>query len=152
MSIGMRLNLLHRDFLSGVLLLVLCATIWMLSHEFPRPDNGYPGAALFPRVVGGALGIMGLWLIIKTFRTRKASSRNPIKEAMGGMLRLAVAIGIVSTYPLLMHHTHFIPAMAILILVFGFLLKNKAWHAVVTASLSAILMYALFTRLLGVPI
>ena len=65
----MKRRLLQRDVLSGILLLGLSGTLWVLSAEFPSPDDGYPGSALFPRVIGVFIGTMGLWLIFKALRT-----------------------------------------------------------------------------------
>ena len=145
-------KLLHKDVLAGTVLLTLCIMIWVYSSSFPELNDGYPGPSLFPRIMGVSLGLMGFWLIVRSLGTRRLTSDKRLKNTRGGLLRLFVAVGIVSTYPLLITYVHFIPIMAVLIVVFGFLLKNKAWQAMLTASLSALLIYALFTKLLGVPL
>lgn len=149
----MRRKVIQRDVISGLFFVVFSGFLWSLTTTFPQLDNGYPGPALFPQLIAVLLGVLGIYLGIRAILLKHPSSKSTSNnEPKGKVLRLLTGIFLVSTYPLLVNHVHFIPAMAGLILFFGLILKNKPWQAMLTAVLSAGLIYALFTRLLGVPL
>ena len=142
---------IKRDTLSGTLLIALSVFLWFQTISFPQLDDGHPGPALFPQLIAILLGLLGTYLLIKSLRTNPTPATSQTLST-GRILRFFTGVTLVVTYPLLVTHVHFIPAMAVLILFFGLILNNKPWKAMLTAVLSAGLMYALFTQLLGVPL
>ena len=142
----------RRDAVSGSLLIVLSLLLWLQTLSFPKLENGYPGPALFPQLIACCLGMLGAYLVARSIVSKNTFSPSPQKSSKGKVLRLFTGIILVATYPLLVHHIHFIPIMAGLIFLFGIILNNKPWKAMLTAVLSAGLIYALFTQLLGVPL
>lgn len=152
-SYGMRKRLVQRDVFSGLFFVALSGVLWSLTSTFPQLENGYPGPALFPQIIAVLLGILGVYLGSRAILSKNSSFKTaPKKASEGKIVRLATGILLVSAYPFLVNHVHFIPAMAGLILFFGLILNNKPWQAMLTAVLSAGLIYALFTQLLGVPL
>ena len=149
----MRKHLLQRDVLSGLLLIIFSVLLWTETTTFPQLNDGYPGPSLFPQIIALLLGLVGTYLAIKSILNRKPRNvSGPYRPPVGKIIRLITGVLLVSTYPFLVHHVHFIPIMAGLILCFGIILKNKPWQAMLTAVLSAGIIYALFTQLLGVPL
>jgi len=145
-------RLLRRDVLSGSLLIVFSLLLWFQTLSFPELDNGYPGPALFPQLIACGLGLLGAYLVARSVFSKVTFTPGSNKSSRGKVLRLFTGIILVATYPLFVHHVHFIPIMAGLIFFFGIILNNKPWKAMLTAVLSAGLIYALFTQLLGVPL
>ena len=145
-------RLLRRDVLSGSLLIVFSFLLWFQALSFPKLENGYPGPALFPQLIACCLGMLGVYLVARSVFSKVTLSPDSNKASRGKVLRLFTGIILVATYPLFVHHIHFIPIMAGLIFFFGVILNNKPWKAMLTAVLSAGLIYALFTQLLGVPL
>ena len=144
---------LNRDLLSGIILIAFSTFLWLQTTSFPQLEDGYPGPALFPQLIAISLSLLGVYLCVKAVMSRKRTASPRSNEPSKGMvLRFLTGIVLVSTYPLLVNHIHFIPAMAGLILFFGLILNNTPWKAMLTAVLSAGLIYALFTQLLGVPL
>lgn len=144
---------IHRDTFSGVLLVGLSLWVLWYSRGFPQLDNGYPGPALFPVLIAGAIGVAGLWLFYRGIGKRsKPRKPRPSTHALAGAFRLVTGLALAALYPVLIQYTHFIPLMAFLILFVALLLKHSAWHAMLMAILSASLIYGLFTQLLNVPL
>ena len=145
---------LHRDTISGLLLVTLSIGIWWQSASFPPQENGYPGPALFPQVIAFGLACAGIVLVLKRSRSKPDLSKKRISltSSLSGVMRLSAGLGLAVLYPMLIQYTHFIPLMAMLILFVGLLLKNPAWHALFMSILSAALIYGLFTQLLSVPL
>ncbi len=149
----MRISL-HRDIISGLLLVGISVWIWWQTSAFPKLQDGYPGPALFPQIIAILLAVAGLYLAAKGSRkkaTTKSPSYSPTK-ALAGLTRLFIGLALAALYPVLIQYTHFIPVMAFLILFVALLLKNAAWHALLMSVLSAALIYSLFTQLLNVPL
>ncbi len=143
----------HRDITSGLLLMGLSLWVWWQSASFPQLDDGYPGPSLFPRAIAICIGIAGAVLLMKRAFGKSTSNRTAARNLnVAGVLRLLAGLALAATYPLLIQYTHFIPIMAMVILFVGLLLKNQAWNALLMSVLSAALIYALFTQLLGVPL
>ena len=148
----MRIRLFRRDVFSGSILIVFSLLLWFQTLSFPELENGYPGPALFPQLIAGCLGILGAYLVARSVFSKTSLRPDANKSSRGKVLRLFTGIILVATYPLFVHHIHFIPIMAGLIFFFGVILNNKPWKAMLTAVFSAGLIYALFTKLLGVPL
>ena len=146
-------SFITRDLISGILLIGFSIFLWIQTTAFPQLDDGYPGPALFPQLIAFLLGLLGFYLFAKSILHTSNASTPDVKHATRGrVLRFFTGIILVSTYPLLVNYVHFVPIMAGLILFFGLLLNNKPWKAMLTAVLSAGIIYALFTQLLGVPL
>ena len=145
---------IHKDTVSGLLLVGLSIWIVWQSAAFPEQDNGYPGPALFPQVIAFGLGCAGVFIMFKQWRSKVGSSgkNTTLTSTLSGALRLTIGMGLAVSYPILIQYTHFIPLMALLILFVALLLKNAAWHALLMSILSAALIYGLFTQLLSVPL
>jgi putative tricarboxylic transport membrane protein len=148
----MTANRWPNDALSGVALIALSLWLWFYTASFPELDEGYPGPALFPRIIALGLGCAGLILLVQALRSRAKTSPGKRTLHYAGIARFAAGIGLVFAYPFFIEQIHFIPVMAVLIFVYGLLLRSPHWHALAISILGAALIYALFTSLLGVPL
>ena len=74
------------------------------------------------------------------------------RPAWPGLNRLALGIGLVALYPLMQGWLGFIPTVSVLSFVVAVALKARLVVAALTALLSTLLLYWLFTGLLGVPL
>ena len=145
--------ILHRDFISGLVLVVLSTWIWWHSASFPQLDDGYPGPSLFPRVIAVCLGIAGIILTFKRLPARAPSPGGRTSRIQStDALRLLAGLTLAAVYPLLIPFTHFIPVMAVIILLVALLLRIQIWRALLVSVVSAALIYGLFTQLLNVPL
>ncbi|RMG23814.1 MAG: tripartite tricarboxylate transporter TctB family protein [Bacteroidetes bacterium] len=145
----------HRDFLSAGLLVLLAAGLWMYSGSFPQLEAGYPGPALFPRLIALGLGLSGLLLGIQSLRSRQASAATAEPAAPAGpwpWLRMAGGIGGVVLFPYLHEWLGFVPALFVVCLAVALLMRVRLWAAGLTALGAAAVIYVLFTQLLSVPL
>ena len=143
----------RNDLLSGLILIALSGVLWVMTSSFPELDNGYPGPALFPRIIAVALGLAGtvMWgRSMRPYRRTPSSETANQLPAWPPLLRMGIGIAAIASYPLLIQYVHFVPVMAGLILLFGILLQAALWKAAATAVVSAGLIYGLFTYLLGI--
>ena len=151
-----------KDLISGLICLILGVWIWTYSGSFPELEQGYPGPALFPRLIGGALAAAGLSLSIQASRRfdswgrvrgRFERAREAfVGEGKLGLGRLALGSLVVIAYPWIQPFTGTILAIAVVCAAFGFLLDVRARVAVPTAVVSGVVIYLVFNELLGVPL
>ena len=141
-----------KDVISAIILVAFGISIWVYSGTFPQLDTGYPGPALFPRVVAVGLGIGGLLLGIFALRTSqnteetRGSSSPP--SWLFGIFGLLLAI----IFPPIRDVLGFVPALVITCFGIALLLRVKVSYALATALLTAGFTYGIFHFLLGVPL
>ena len=142
-----------RDLFSGLILMAIAASLWSITMTFPTLNDGYPGPALFPQIIAILLGLLGLYLCLASILSKQTAHPSSELDQQKGRLTLFFGgILLVVIFPLLIDHVHFIVIMGGFILFFGLILQNPLWKAILTALLSAVLIYAMFTQLLGVPL
>ena len=142
----------HKDYISAILLLALSAGIWGYSAQFPELDNGYPGPALFPRVIAACLAIGAILLATLQLRssapTQEESSSPTANSWLFGLLGLLLVI----IFPPIREFLGFVPALIITCLGVALLLKVRLPYAIGTSILTAGFTYGIFHYLLGVPL
>ena len=141
-----------KNLIAGVLLAGLGVWIWVYTEAFPTLEEGYPGPALFPRVIAAGLALGGGGFIVgslwKGGEIRQAFRR----PAWLGVARLALGVGLVALYPVMQTWMGFIPTVSILCFVIAVVLKVRLVVAALTAVVGTLLLYGLFTGVLGVPL
>ncbi len=143
-----------RNIVAGVLLAALGGWIWIYTGTFPTLEQGYPGPALFPRIIALGLMLSGLGFVVGSLR-RIAEIRlalDRLRPAWPGLARLMLGVGLVALYPLVQTWLGFIPAVSLLSFVVAYVLKARPVGAAVTALLSTLVIYWLFTGVLRVPL
>ncbi len=143
-----------KNLVAGVLMAGLGVWILLYTDTFPRPQEGYPGPALFPRIIALGLMLSGLVFVVGNLR-RIAEIRlafDRLRPDWPGLARLMLGVGLVALYPLVQTWLGFIATVSLLSFVVAYVLKARLVVAAVTALLSTLVIYWLFTGVLGVPL
>jgi len=141
-----------RELLVGVLMVALAVAVWVHAQGFPELRGGHPGPALFPQAVSVVLGLSGLLLCAVALRQGFSPSGSSTGVAWGGLARALLVVVLASLYPLVQEQLGFIPTVSLLSFGVAFLLRAPLLPALLTAGIGTMLIYLLFTRLLGVPL
>ena len=139
-----------RDVVSGAIFVLLGGAIWFYADSFPALPEGYPGPALFPRLIAAGLVFSGLLLGVgsrKSTPQREEKTNDPPSPVY-----FFLGIMLVVLFPFVRAWTGVIPALALLMLGMAVLLKVRLLIAVPTSLAAACLLYAVFSMLLGVPL
>ena len=135
--------------ISGVFCTLLGLAIWFYSGTFPVLEEGHPGPSLFPRLIGTGLVIAGLALVV---RGRKLPTEGLTLPDKPGLMRLLGGVAVVVIYPVLQSLSGTIAALSLSCLAIALILRLRLRTALLTAVGSALLIYAVFDRLLHVPL
>ena len=136
--------------IAAAVVVLLGAGVWLLATGFPSLDDGHPGPGLFPKLLAVGLTISGLGLIF--IRVAKTSEDSSEKTGKLGWLRLGLGVLMVAIFPFMRSYIGFIASLTILGLAIAIVLRSRLIVAVPVVTVSAILIYYLFTGLLGVPL
>lgn len=134
---------------NGALLIILAAWLWWHSGSFPELEEGYPGPALFPRVMSLGLGLSGLLLVILRW-PKPAPTASSVPAT--SWLRLGSGMLMLILFPWVSEFLGFKVALGLVCLVFGLLFRLKPWLALVAALGAVLFVYLTFSKLLGVPL
>ena len=155
----------QRDLIAGGILLALGLCIYFISLSFPDLPEGYPGPSLFPQIIAIGLGLMGIALGISAFQkpttTKASTSQNSGERAPW---RLLGGLGLIGIYPLL--YPHLAPlqyawgigvnpmflVMGGILFSFARLTQVPLKASLAVAILGPLLVFGVFTRLLGVAL
>ena len=141
-----------KNLIAGLFLSGLGVWIWVYTGAFPELQEGYPGPALFPRVIAAGLALAGLGFVAGSLR-KGGEIRQALRQpAWPGVARLALGVGLVALYPLMQPWMGFIPTVSLLCFVIAVVLKVRLVVAALTAVVGTLLLYGLFTGVLGVPL
>ena len=143
-----------KEVLNASLVILVGGWIWWYSGRFPDLEEGYPGPSLFPRLISVGLILAGVGLFIdllfgKPILSVDQESGTPDKRHW---IRLLSGIGLIIIYPFLQPLIGFIPTLAIICFFIAVLLKVRIWLAASTALITVLLIYLVFTNLLGVAL
>lgn len=136
---------------SAALLAILGITVWWLSGGFPELADGHPGPALFPRLVAAGLG--GTAILLWIWPGRPATGGGTVHPVSArAVLRLGAVVTAVALFPLLRPVLGFVVTLALVGTVVALIVQARLTRAVPTVLVSAVIIYWLFTALLGVPL
>ena len=139
--------------LSGLMVAVGIG-VWILTATFPTLDEGYPGPSLFPRLLASGLIIGGGVLIVGSLRAWRQSSapRTPFLDSHAGFLKVLATALLVILVPFVMPLIKLVGAAAVAAGLFTLMLGSGAVRSLMVAVMTALIVYVLFARLLGVPV
>lgn len=141
----------RQTIIVGSLLLILGVGLWMYTGNFPRLEAGYPGPSLFPRIIAAGLAICGAALLSQGFLKPDPTSSSAGRSWHGAM-RLLIGLAVVVGYPFMHAGIGFVPAMSVLIVGIGLLLRASWPWLITSAVMGSGLLYLVFTQGLGVPL
>ena len=141
------------DLIGGLVLLALGLGIWLYTGTFPELDDGHPGPALFPRLIAAGLVLAGLGLAVGGLRRRRTAPAVDARETdWSGLARLAGVLALALAIPVVYPWVGFVPGVSALSVAVALLLGARWPMALGVGIGGALLIYALFTELLGVPL
>ncbi|MEZ5043247.1 MAG: tripartite tricarboxylate transporter TctB family protein [Saprospiraceae bacterium] len=138
------------ETLNGMLLLLFGAWIWWQSASFPNLEEGYPGPALFPRMISIGLMLSGILLLVTMAKSEEVVIEKSALQS--GLLRFGGGIGLVALYPLVHPYLGFIPTLGIICMGIGLLLGIRPWVAAVSTVGTVLFIFLTFDKLLGVSL
>lgn len=147
-------NPLLRNLIAGLLMAGVGVWIWVHTRTFPSLQEGYPGPALFPRLIAIGLVLSGGVFVGRSLRRwnqlrQMASVPRPDWFGLG---RVGLGLLLVVLYPLLQTWLGFIPTVSVISFAIACALRARLIVALSTALLSTLAIYWVFTGLLGVPL
>ena len=141
------------DLISTFLILILAVAIWLTANKFPNLPEGYPGPNLFPRVIAIGFIITAGFLLLNYFNKKPTATPVKMQEtAQPNTLKLIAALFAISLFPILSPLLGFIPALCLSGIAMGFTFSIKWWKAIAVSVSTTLIVYILFSQLLGVPL
>lgn len=140
----------------GLASLALGAWVWLFSAGFPQLREGYPGPALFPRVIAIGLLLCGAYLTVQALVRPPEVDTDEDEPTPGvsrnGLGRTLVVLGLIAAYPALRNWLGFVPVVALIIFMVSISLQAKWFYAVLSSALVSVAIYYVFNSLLRVPL
>jgi putative tricarboxylic transport membrane protein len=142
-----------RDSIIGVISLVFAAFVFCATLDFPSLEGGYPGPALFPRILSLLFALCGLVLI---FQDVKADRSNMDRKAFfPGWAATWNAISVIAVVVLYMLVVDILGFILTALILFSVLMKKLGVGVLRSLVLSfavTIGIYLLFNKMLMVPL
>ena len=160
---------MSKEVISGGILVILGIGIYVVSLTFPALPEGYPGPSLFPQIIGVGLGLMGILLCVSGFRNTSSASASSTDtpgnlKSGNSLVHMLGGVGIIALFPLvypflaplqytwgLAFNPMFI-VMAIMLFAFARLTQVPMRASLLLSILGPLLVFIIFTKLLGVTI
>lgn len=139
---------LSKDRVSGTICLALGVAVYLLSKQFPSLDDGYPGPGLFPSIIGSAMGLSGLFILVRPEANTDAEPAP--RESNAWRIVALVALMILAYF--LAPVVGLLPVVAGIVILAGLLAGVDIRWAITASVVTTIFIYVVFTLLLGVPI
>lgn len=142
------------DTVVGAGFVLAGAAIFAATASYPLLDEGHPGPALFPRIVGVLMAGFGAVLAAHGIRGRDASDVvvwGQLHRSTGFVNALFVLGGVLA-FIVLVEWAGFLLITTLVLAVLMWRLRVRLRSAAPLAALFAVLMYALFGKLLRVPL
>lgn len=144
-------NSIAREKWNGLLLIALAAWLWWYSGKFPELPEGYPGPALFPRIMSMGLGLTGLLFLVLHWPIKKEALPDETLSERS-WLHLGGGISVLIIFPFVSPYLGFKVTLGLVCLSFGLLFKLRPLTAVLAALGAVLFVYLTFSKLLGVPL
>ena len=139
--------------LFGLFWTTLGVVIWFYTDSFPELEEGYPGPALFPRVIAIGLLLAGIWLTVSAWMQRSHQAADAsFQFDSASVIRLVIGVVLVICFPWVRDWFGVPVALGLLIFGMAYILKPHLLTALGSAVIGALSIYSLFTYLLGVPL
>ncbi|MDT0499936.1 MULTISPECIES: tripartite tricarboxylate transporter TctB family protein [unclassified Halomonas] len=133
------------DRITGVVLLLVAAVAWWLSHDYTSGFGQTIGPGAFPRLVSVPLGLLSLYLIARPGVNQRWPERSALLRQLSLLVLLMVYAGLIQ--PL-----GFLPT-ALLTVTLMIRLFGASWRQALPFGLLLTLgLYLLFEFALGMPL
>jgi len=136
----------------AAVLLALAGYIFLAAGTLPFGTIRVPQTAFFPRTLAVLLGIMSLILLARALAGREALGGGEKIETQG-WIRIAVTLMTLAGFALALEHLGFLLTTFLLMISLLRAIEAQKWRKVVVVALAtALISYAIFSWLLGVPL
>ncbi len=151
------MNTWKTDIATGTASIVFAGFMLVYSLRFPPPRGADFGPSLFPRVIATILVLLGVLLLIQSWRSRnrqESCEPDPLDEQLtptvAGLRNVAITIVAITVYIAVIGTVGFIPTTLVMLFVlmkaYGLsVLKSILFSALITG-----FVYVLFAMLLRV--
>lgn len=149
------------DLVSGAVSALFGTTVVVYVQRFPQLEDGSPGPALFPGIVGGLFVLFGLILVGRWVRdrvTRSVTTQEPRDDATvtgpswTAWINAAAVVGSIVFYLLVVDVLGFNLTIAVCLFGLAWKLGARVWVALGSAVVTTAVIYLVFQRLLLVPL
>ena len=136
----------------AAVLLALAGYIFLAAGTLPFGTMRVPQTAFFPRNLAVLLGIMSLILLARALAGREALGGGEKIETQG-WIRIAVTLMTLAGFALVLERLGFLLTTFLLMISLLRAIEAQKWRKVVVVALAtALISYAIFSLLLGVPL
>ena len=136
----------------AAVLLALAGYIFLAAGTLPFGTMRVPQTAFFPRTLAVLLGIMSLILLARALAGREALGGGEKIETQG-WIRIAVTLMTLAGFALVLERLGFLLTTFLLMISLLRAIETQKWRKVVVVALAtALISYAIFSLLLGVPL
>ncbi len=137
------------DVVLGGAVALLGAAVFLVSLDFPRMSDGWPGPGLFPQILGALLVVFGGVVVVQAFRPHDSQevSYQPVNIIKAGLVLVSVAV-----YVAVAQRLGFLPTAALITAAMMLLLGVRVRVALPAAVGVAFLCVLLFEKVLRVPL
>ncbi|HTF92140.1 MAG TPA: tripartite tricarboxylate transporter TctB family protein [Verrucomicrobiae bacterium] len=136
----------------AAVLLALAGYIFLAAGTLPFGTMRVPQTAFFPKTLAVLLGIMSVILLARTLAGKEAVSGGEKIETQG-WIRIAVTLMTLAGFALALERLGFLLTTFLLMISLLRAIEAQKWRKVVVVALAtALISYAIFSLLLGVPL
>jgi putative tricarboxylic transport membrane protein len=142
------------DAVVGAGFVMAGAAIFAATASYPLLDEGYPGPALFPRIVAVLMAGFGVVLSAYGIRGRDTSDVVAWRQLhrSTGFVNAIFVVAAVLAFVVLVDRAGFLVVSTLVLAILMWRLRVRLLWAVPISALFTVLMYALFAKLLRVPL
>lgn len=144
------------EFGLSAFMVLLGITVWIFAGRFPKLDDGQPGPALFPQVLSAGFVLGGLVLGLSALKDLRSYHAGPDKldflHSHAGFLKVLATLVLAALVPLIMPSITLVGGAAIAAALFALLIGTDLPRSLVVGVFTALIVYGLFGKLLGVPL
>lgn len=134
------------DRIGGVVLVMLGVAVVIASLGLPTIPGQPVGPAIFPSVLGVALGLSGLIIFVKPER-QTAQRLSAI-----GTLRLLSPVAVLILGYFIMESVGFLVTGFLIVLIISLLLRGSVVGSLLLSAVMTVVIYTIFASLLRVPL
>jgi putative tricarboxylic transport membrane protein len=120
-----------KDRLSGILLIIFSGVTIYLAFKLPMGKMGKPGPGIFPLILSVIIGLLALFLVLKSLRSKEEIGNGEIPTTKW---RLVYLLGDLCLYAFLFRPLGFVISTWIFLIILKPIVKKK-WIPVLLGSL-----------------
>ncbi|MBT2772234.1 tripartite tricarboxylate transporter TctB family protein [Halomonas sp. ISL-60] len=140
------------DRIGGVVLVMLGVAVVIASLGLPAIPGQPVGPAIFPTVLGAALGLSGLMIFAKPQRQAAQESQGREVLSIIGTLRLLSPVAVLILGYFIMESVGFLLTGFLIVLIISLLLRGSVVGSLLLSAVMTVVIYTIFASLLRVPL